>query len=285
MVAVVFFAGGILTSLAVDDADTLQEATLERLSALEEARFSVEFQRGKLSVIGATASVAHERSLAQQISAGFADQERTLHFRPLIVAPSFWANSSRSLLELVATTHSAAAYLTESAVHLRGVTADNSLWSARLAALRAELPQNISIDIDVLVVASSTEKSALCLQAFSSLRNARIGFRQSSSDIRTSSFAALDAIVSITYDCDDMNIAITGHSDSSGNEATNQRLSLLRAQSVARYLETGGVARERLLVTGAGSLLPIDDNTNAAGRSRNRRIEFELLPAMTQAAR
>jgi OOP family OmpA-OmpF porin len=86
----------------------------------------------------------------------------------------------------------------------------------------------------------------------------------------------LDKIIEVADDCRDSTIAITGHSDSSGNETWNRRLSVARAQAVADYITRGGITPARLLVEGLGSAVPIADNATAQGRSINRRIEFEL---------
>jgi len=124
----------------------------------------------------------------------------------------------------------------------------------------------------------------LCQRVFSRAGSEAVNFKQSSADIRTSSHATLDALVSIAYDCSETRISITGHSDSSGYEVHNRRLSLQRAQAVADYLARGGISHDRLLVTGVGSSFPIADNSSEPGRNLNRRIEFEMLPAEPQAA-
>jgi OOP family OmpA-OmpF porin len=69
---------------------------------------------------------------------------------------------------------------------------------------------------------------------------------------------------------------VTGHTDASGDETWNQRLSLKRANAVADYVATGGVARSRLTVAGVGSSMPIADDNTRYGRSLNRRIEIAL---------
>jgi outer membrane protein OmpA-like peptidoglycan-associated protein len=88
----------------------------------------------------------------------------------------------------------------------------------------------------------------------------------------------LDRLVEFTHDCQDSAIAITGHSDATGSKTINKTLSLARAQAVANYLSRAGVKSGRMLVAGAGSSVPIADNSTAHGRSLNRRIEFETLP-------
>jgi OOP family OmpA-OmpF porin len=65
---------------------------------------------------------------------------------------------------------------------------------------------------------------------------------------------------------------IEGHTDSVGPEAYNQGLSERRAQSVADYLESQGIARDRMQVVGRGESAPVADNKTAEGRAQNRRV-------------
>ena len=75
-------------------------------------------------------------------------------------------------------------------------------------------------------------------------------------------------------------LAICGHTDNTGSLAVNQRVSLQRAQSVANYLTSCGVAYSRLKsVKGYDYQYPVASNDNEAGRSQNRRVELYLLPS------
>lgn len=71
-------------------------------------------------------------------------------------------------------------------------------------------------------------------------------------------------------------VYITGHTDATGPQELNDRLSLQRARAVADYLVAAGVNPERLYVRGAGSEMPIADNSTMMGRAANRRVEIEL---------
>ena len=71
-------------------------------------------------------------------------------------------------------------------------------------------------------------------------------------------------------------VRIVGHTDSSGSDALNERLSLQRAESVRSYLVDRGVNAQRVVVSGRGSREPIADNGTEAGRARNRRVEIFL---------
>ncbi|MEX3931074.1 OmpA family protein [Paraburkholderia phymatum] len=76
---------------------------------------------------------------------------------------------------------------------------------------------------------------------------------------------------------------VVGHTDSTGQAAYNQTLSVNRAQSVTNTLAQDGVAPQRLSATGMGANQPIADNNTEAGRAQNRRVEI-YLRAMAQHA-
>jgi len=69
-----------------------------------------------------------------------------------------------------------------------------------------------------------------------------------------------------------MSGTVTGHTDSSGADDYNQKLSERRAQTVASYLEGKGIAVGRLAASGAGESQPIADNKTKEGRAQNRRV-------------
>jgi len=70
---------------------------------------------------------------------------------------------------------------------------------------------------------------------------------------------------------------IAGHTDSSGEDAYNQRLSQERASSVLQFLASQGIEASRLVARGYGETQPVADNGTNAGRERNRRVEFNVL--------
>jgi len=73
-------------------------------------------------------------------------------------------------------------------------------------------------------------------------------------------------------------IDVLGHTDSTGSDAYNQALSERRAQSVADYLASHGVARARMGIRGYGEAQPIATNDTEAGRAQNRRVEIKVVP-------
>jgi outer membrane protein OmpA-like peptidoglycan-associated protein len=73
-------------------------------------------------------------------------------------------------------------------------------------------------------------------------------------------------------------VDVLGHTDSTGTDAYNQALSERRAQSVADYLASHGVARARMGIHGYGESQPIASNDTEAGRAQNRRVEIKVVP-------
>ncbi|VVN89744.1 OmpA family protein [Pseudomonas fluorescens] len=72
-------------------------------------------------------------------------------------------------------------------------------------------------------------------------------------------------------------LTVTGHTDSVGSDAYNQKLSDRRAHSVVEYLISQGVPRSSFVsVAGAGESQPVADNKTADGRALNRRTEIKI---------
>jgi len=72
-------------------------------------------------------------------------------------------------------------------------------------------------------------------------------------------------------------LSVTGHTDSVGRDAYNQKLSEQRAQSVTDYLVSTGVPQASFVsVQGAGETRPQADNATAEGRAMNRRVEIRI---------
>ena len=75
----------------------------------------------------------------------------------------------------------------------------------------------------------------------------------------------------------DADVVVYGHTDSTGSDAINDPLSVKRAESVAQYLLSNGVAESQIKsVEGFGSKQPVADNATAEGRAENRRVEIYM---------
>jgi len=103
-----------------------------------------------------------------------------------------------------------------------------------------------------------------------------IQFESGSDVIKTSSYGILDKVVKVMQDNNGYNLEINGHTDSQGNVDKNLVLSQKRAAAVKKYLVDKGVSENRMTTAGFGITEPIADNNTAAGRRRNRRVEFKV---------
>jgi outer membrane protein OmpA-like peptidoglycan-associated protein len=72
----------------------------------------------------------------------------------------------------------------------------------------------------------------------------------------------------------DLRLEIDGYTDSIGSDEYNQTLSDKRAEAVRDYLVTSGVSMNNVAARGMGKADPVADNTTAAGRQLNRRVEM-----------
>jgi OOP family OmpA-OmpF porin len=72
-------------------------------------------------------------------------------------------------------------------------------------------------------------------------------------------------------------IIAVGHTDSVGSDAYNQKLSVRRAEAVKAYLVSKGIEKNRIYTEGKGEKQPVADNKTKEGRTKNRRVEIEVV--------
>jgi outer membrane protein OmpA-like peptidoglycan-associated protein/polyisoprenoid-binding protein YceI len=118
-----------------------------------------------------------------------------------------------------------------------------------------------------------------CLGRFEILsRSGNIYFRSGSATLDPASEPLLATLLDIVNRCPGMKIEVGGHTDSDGSEAENLRLSDRRALAVAEWLVAQGADRTRLVTRGYGETAPVVANDTPENKSRNRRIEFLVIP-------
>jgi outer membrane protein OmpA-like peptidoglycan-associated protein len=98
-------------------------------------------------------------------------------------------------------------------------------------------------------------------------------FASGSARLQPSADANLGRLTEFLNQHPERRVLIEGHTDSTGNAASNQVLSKERADSVRYYLTQRGIASNRLSATGQGQDQPIASNSSALGRQQNRRVE------------
>ena len=92
--------------------------------------------------------------------------------------------------------------------------------------------------------------------------------------IKPESMGEINRIVKLMNENPTLNFEVQGHTDATGNAASNQKLSEQRAQAIVAKLVEMGISADRLTAVGKGQTSPIADNSTDEGRAKNRRVEF-----------
>lgn len=170
-------------------------------------------------------------------------------------------------------------------------------WPARHAMLtpRGDVPEKIRAEVaravaaipgvggvhwtdgTMLAEAGEVPVEALhCQDDVAAILGARtIRFEESSAELAVGGTDLLDEVAAALRPCFGAKIAITGHTDGSGDEPANKVLSLERATMVKRALVARGIPEANLQTMGLGSSMPVAglDPSDPA----NRRIEFKVV--------
>lgn len=112
-----------------------------------------------------------------------------------------------------------------------------------------------------------------------------ISFAVGRADINPRLRPILDQFASGLNNQQNTEVRIVGHTDNTGGDQLNDRLSLDRAQSVKDYLVSRGVRSNTVQVAGRGEREPVADNGSEAGRAKNRRVEIFLGERANTASR
>ena len=145
------------------------------------------------------------------------------------------------------------------------------VWSSRMEQQKQAMEQ-ASAGTGVEVV--QTEDNRLKLNVPSD-----ISFDTGSAVIKPSLAPVLDRFARTLNDSPGTSITIIGHTDNTGTDAVNDPLSVNRAASTRQYLAAQGVEPSRMSIDGRGSHDPVADNSTAAGRAMNRRVEIFVAEA------
>lgn len=139
----------------------------------------------------------------------------------------------------------------------------------------SQTPMYIS---NVRIASAETDARSLLIKQLmeeGTASTSEILFAVNSDVIQPSSFPIIDQVGAAMKSNPDMNLKITGHTDSDGADAENLALSINRANAVKTYLiKNQGIPENRLSIDGKGESSPVDSNTTPGGKAKNRRVEF-----------
>lgn len=121
-----------------------------------------------------------------------------------------------------------------------------------------------------------TVEDANGLEAIKVTFNSGILFPTNGSTLSADSKKELSQFASKMADMVDTDITIYGHTDNTGSDAVNEKLSAQRAESVAAYLKNCGIEAGRMATEGKSYSMPVADNATKEGRAQNRRVEIYI---------
>jgi outer membrane protein OmpA-like peptidoglycan-associated protein len=103
-------------------------------------------------------------------------------------------------------------------------------------------------------------------------------FDTGSSQLQPGAYDRLRSLARTLNNYPQSQVTVKGHTDSTGGERFNQKLSEERADRVRQFLVSEGVASSRVQSIGYGQSMPVASNATEAGRAQNRRVEVEIRP-------
>jgi OOP family OmpA-OmpF porin len=151
---------------------------------------------------------------------------------------------------------------------LRGAVADED------ARAQAETAYQPTVSGDTRLNNQLTLQPSVAEQVNQVLTLKNIEFVSGKAVFTAAGQAVADEVAALLANAADQSFEVSGHTDSRGNPAANQALSLARAKAVIEYLGGKGLAQNRFSAKGYGADKPVADNETVEGRQKNRRIEF-----------
>ncbi len=112
-------------------------------------------------------------------------------------------------------------------------------------------------------------------------------FRSGSWAVNAEGTKAVQQLAAVLAKNPDIDVLIEGHTDNvpysgNGTLVDNWDLSVKRATAIVRILKSKGVSPTQLTAAGRSEYIPVSDNTSAAGKAKNRRIEIILTPNLDE---
>lgn len=235
---------------------------------------------GRVSLTGFVGTEVEKASVIAKAQALFGDKLVSTSISVAKGSPNnMWNRVIESDMEQLAQLNSGRFEMKNLRNFITGEASDASTRDAVKAA-NASLPSEFKSNSEISVPnkVAQVETVSECQALFNDLKVGKsILFETSRANIKgATSFDLLNNIASAAQRCESFQITVAGHTDSVGGDELNQILSKQRADEVVNYLGQNGVDTSRLTARGFGETQPVASNDNAAGRAKNRRIEFTV---------
>ena len=148
-----------------------------------------------------------------------------------------------------------------------------------LAEADGFLSVNENVDLNDVSVASEINRNLMLtpIEKGVDIVINNIFFDFDKSVLKTASYPELERILQYLKGGSIQKIEISGHTDATGDETYNQRLSERRAKAVYNYFKSNKIIEARMVYVGHGESKPVASNDTKENRGKNRRVEFKIL--------
>jgi OOP family OmpA-OmpF porin len=261
----------------------LEDAGAAALAEIDRERFWMHLARDaeRIALSGQVPDAAAKAAMETEAAALFgAGRVQSALLADGAAPPSGWETAAMRALGYLAQTAEGEADLAGNKLSLRGRVTDPQLVRMLHDRAVAELPDYrvetaFVVDLPAALGAVPLPPVRCAAELNRTARASAIDFETGSAALEPGSEAVLDALAAVLARCVGGAIVVGGHTDAQGSEQVNRRISQARAEAVVEALAGRGVPLDRIVAAGFGEERPVASNESAAGRARNRRIEFE----------
>jgi outer membrane protein OmpA-like peptidoglycan-associated protein len=248
--------------LARDDAASLHIAVLPQTIVIE----------------GGARSAAHEWLLRHAASLDPMSRPVQIATGRVDEMPAGWTLVSELAVRAAVLMEEGSAVVSRQSVRFEGISSEPQRLRAALDRLDAVMLPGMQKETRVIAVSARRDPfDVLCRRQFFALtRDNRIEFVRGGDSLREGAQPVLDRLVELMAECPMLEVTVTGHTDSVGEESLNRQISRARAESVVAYVVGRGIPADRLRSAGAGSGRPRESGGSPWARRLNRRVEFAL---------
>ena len=138
-------------------------------------------------------------------------------------------------------------------------------------------PRTIIIDPKKLSNEKTVQRDIALVPKGETIRLNHLIFPQGKATIALDSYPELDEIVQMMKENQKMEIQLEGNTDNQGSPKANMELSEKRVEAVKKYLNTKGIAKDRIKTKAFGGSQPLRNEMTQEARAMNRRVEMRIL--------
>ncbi len=259
----------------IDLSVTKEKINRDNFSPLEEANITLEQNADKLVVTGIMPNTESVERIRSELLKYYKleEIEEQLEISDDVSNPE-WLNEITGLIPGLRTLENAHVSIKDGLLILKGSATNKETLEEQNQA-SAAAAKFLQIKNEIIILSKTPENEARLLREdLNKVSLEDILYESNSADFTDKSLPVIEELAIIIKKYPDLPIIIAGHTDATGDEQWNQRLSQLRADAVKDYLVGQGIAGDRLSSIGYGESRPITSNSSKQGRALNRRIEI-----------